>query len=50
MNKLQKQFLDNLRNSGAVNMFSVRPDLMKKFNLDKKQAGDVLSQWMSSFN
>jgi hypothetical protein len=44
-------YLDDLRESGATNMFGARPYLMDEFpELTKDQAGDVLSYWMSTFS
>jgi hypothetical protein len=49
MTKEHKEFLDNLRESGEVNMFGARPYLMAEFGLDKKEAGEILSEWMKTF-
>lgn len=43
-------YLDDLRESGATNMFGARPYLMTEFGLDKEAAADVLSLWMGSFD
>lgn len=43
-------FLDNLRESGATNMFGAVPYLKRKFrSLSDGQAAAVLSYWMNSF-
>lgn len=42
-------FLDDLRESCQVNMFGARPYLMEEFGLDKNDAAQVLSDWMSNF-
>ena len=42
-------FLDNLRESGATNMFGAVPYLMDEFVLDKDEALDILSKWMESY-
>lgn len=43
-------FLDDLRESGLINMFGARPSLMKEFpKLGKDTAADILSYWMESF-
>jgi hypothetical protein len=44
-----KQYLDELRESGAINMFGARPYLMEAFGLDKREAGEILKEWMDSF-
>ena len=42
-------YLDNLRKSGATNMFGARPWLADAFGLDKDAAGKILSYWMKTF-
>lgn len=42
-------FLDELRESGEVNMFGARPYLMDEFGLTKQEAKEVLSFWMKTF-
>lgn len=43
------EFLDELRDSGATNMFGARPYLMEEFpELTKQEAGEVLQAWMRS--
>ncbi len=42
------QYLDKLRESGAVNMFGATPHLMQKFSMNKNEARTVLSSWMRS--
>lgn len=46
----QKKFLDKLRDSGKTNMFGAAPYIQSEFGLDKKEARDILSQWMKSFD
>lgn len=43
-------FLDDLRDSGVTNMFGAAPYLEMRFGLDRREAKDVLLQWMASFN
>lgn len=44
-------FLDGLRESGVTNMWGARPFLMEEFEeLDKKEAGEILSEWMRTFS
>lgn len=50
MKKEHKNFLNNLRNSGAVNMFGAGEFLMRTFNLDKREANKILIEWMESFS
>jgi hypothetical protein len=44
------EYLDDLRESGIVNMFGARPFLMKEFpQLNKNEAGEIMSEWMKTF-
>jgi len=44
-------FLDNLRESGLVNMFGAAPYLREAFpELDKKTSRNVLVDWMKTFS
>lgn len=43
-------YLNGLRESGAVNMFGARPYLAKQFELDKRESMTVLTKWMENFN
>jgi len=49
MTKEQKEFLDELRESGATNMFGAGSYLEEEFGLDKREARVVLSEWMKTF-
>lgn len=40
-------FLNRLRESGATNMFGASPYLAKAFDLDKREASDILVEWIS---
>ena len=42
-------YLDELRESGEVNMFGARPYLMKQFGVSQSEASDILSDWMKSY-
>lgn len=42
-------YLDELRESGVTNMYGARPYLQQEFDLDKKVAGEILSEWMRTF-
>jgi hypothetical protein len=44
------EFLDDLRESGTVNMFGASVDLREEFNLDKQEARKILSKWMTSYD
>ena len=43
------EYLDELRESGEVNMFGARSYLMDEFWLAKKEAGEILKYWMGTF-
>ena len=42
-------YLDNLRDSGATNMFGARPFIQSTFALDKNEAGEIVKYWMDTF-
>ena len=44
------EYLDDLRESGATNMFGARPWLMNAFEMDDEDARTVLLYWMKSFS
>lgn len=43
-------FLENLRRSGAVNMFGAAPILAEYFDIDEKEARKILGDWMRNYN
>jgi uncharacterized protein YciI len=43
------QFLDELQESGEINMFGAAPYLSDVFNLSKQEARKVLTYWMQTF-
>lgn len=43
-------YLNDLRLSGATNMFGASPYLADEFDIDKYEARKVLSKWMENFN
>jgi hypothetical protein len=43
-------FLDNVRETGKINMFGAAPYLQKAFQLNKYDAKDILLEWMDTFN
>ena len=50
IDKKYSDFLVALRDSGATNMFGAAPYLQAEFGLDKREAREVLANWMRSFN
>jgi hypothetical protein len=42
-------FLDNIRESGSINMFGAAPVLQEVFGLDRREAKDILLEWMDTF-
>lgn len=42
-------YLDALRESGATNMFGAAPYLEREFGLTRKEAREVLTYWMVTF-
>ena len=43
------EFLDELRESGEINMFGAAPYLTDIFDLSKQEARKVLTYWMQTF-
>jgi uncharacterized protein YciI len=43
-------FLDELRDSGAVNMFGARENLREEFGVDRYESSIILEYWMKSFS
>lgn len=44
------EFLNELRESGATNMFGAGPYLQEAFGLDRREARDIVIEWMESFS
>lgn len=42
-------FLDELRESGAINMFGAAPYVAEQFGVDKYEARDLVVNWMETF-
>ena len=40
------EFLDDLRETGDINMFGAAPHLAAMFDLDKYESREILSAWM----
>lgn len=43
-------YLDDLRESGVINMFGAGAYLQDGFNISREDASAVLSKWMSTFS
>lgn len=43
-------YLEELRRSGVVNMFGATPYLADEFDLDVKEATNILIDWMNNYN
>lgn len=43
-------YLEELRKSGKINMFGAIPYLMTRFNISRKDATQILSDWMKNYN
>ena len=41
-------FLEELRESGDINMYGAGPVLMEAFDLNKREAREALIEWMES--
>ena len=44
------EYLDQLRESGAINMFGASTYLQEAFDLDRYEAKDILMEWMQTFS
>lgn len=44
------KFLDNLRETGAVNMFGAAPELRRAYDMSIKDARAILYYWMDSYD
>ena len=42
-------FLDNVRESGKINMFGAASVLQEVYGLEKREAREILFQWMDTF-
>jgi hypothetical protein len=42
-------FLEDLRESGQINMFGAAPVLQEAFGLNKYEAREILADWMKSY-
>jgi|TARA_B100001094_G_scaffold162704_1_gene157467 hypothetical protein len=42
-------YLDELRENGETNMFGAAPYLQDEFGLDRKEAREILQNWMNNF-
>lgn len=47
--KMVFEFLDNLRESGAINMFGAGTYVQEAFGLDRWEAKDLVIEWMETF-
>jgi len=45
-----KNYLDDLRESGVVNMFGASAYVEAEFGVSKKEAISIVSEWMLSFS
>lgn len=45
----QKAFLDELRESGLVNMLGASSAIMEEFEVDKKEANSILREWIKTY-
>jgi len=44
------EYLDDLRESGVVNMYGAVPYLMNDFLLGQEEASNILNEWMRTFS
>ena len=44
------EFLDELRESGAINMFGAGPYVEEQFGYDRRDARALVIEWMETFS
>ena len=44
------EYLDTLRESGTINMFGAGPYVQDAFGLDRREARDLVLEWMETFS
>lgn len=44
------EFLEALRKNGETNMFGASPYLQAYFGLDRREANEILGEWMENYN
>lgn len=42
-------YLEDLRESGQINMFDAAPYVAEAFGINKYQAREILSEWMNNY-
>lgn len=42
-------YLDNIRETGKINMFGAGPHLQDAFGLSRYEAKDIVLEWMNTF-
>ena len=42
-------YLDNIRETGKINMFGAAPYLQDAFGLSRYEAKDIVLEWMNTF-
>ena len=42
-------YLEDLRDSGQINMFGAAPYVAEAFGINKYQAREILSEWMNNY-
>ncbi len=43
------KFLDNVRESGKINMFGAAPVLQEVYGLSRREARNILLEWIDTF-
>ncbi len=44
------EFLDELRKGGSINMFGAAPYVQEVFDCDRREARDLVLEWMETFS
>jgi hypothetical protein len=43
------EYLDTLRETGVTNMFGASPYLQQAFGIDRREAKNILIEWMKTY-
>lgn len=43
------EYLDTLRETGVTNMFGAAPYLQQAFGLERREAKNILTEWMKTY-
>jgi len=44
------EFLDDMRDWGGINMYGAGPHIQEMFDVSRREARNLLSEWMKTFS